>query len=69
MYAAGILAGDEETPEARGAIGGKFDAAHHVVRGRHDLDQSTSEVEAAIGTALHHAFEFLAHALGTEMGH
>ena len=69
MHAAGILAGDEEAVQLGAAIRSEFDAAHHVMRGRHDLHQSAGEVEAAVGAALDHALELLAHALRAEMGH
>ena len=39
------------------------------MRGRHDFDESASEIEAAVGAALDHAFEFLAHALRPEVTH
>src|SRR6202012_4043791 len=45
------------------------DAAHEVVRRRHDLDQTASQVETTVGAALHHTLEFLAHTLGPELTH
>src|SRR5262249_56812210 len=51
------------------AIGRELDAAHHVMRGRHDFDTSRGEIEAAIGAALDHALELSPHVVGTEMSH
>ena len=42
------------------AVGVELDAAHHVVRGRHDFDEAAREIEAAVGAALDHALELLA---------
>ncbi len=42
---------------------------HHVVRSGHDFDEATREIEAAIGAALDHAFEFTPHAIRAEMPH
>ena len=39
------------------AVGRELHPAHHVVRGRHHLDQAAGQVETAIGAALHHALE------------
>src|SRR6185436_3692613 len=69
VHAARVLAGDEEAVELARAIQPEHGPAHHVVRGRNDLDQPAREVEAAIGAALDHALELLRHALRPEMTH
>src|SRR5690606_13264326 len=40
-----------------------------VVRRRHHLDQAAGEIEAAIGTALDHAFELFADLIRPEVAH
>ena len=67
--AARILAGNEQSVAFRRAVGRKLDAAHHVMRGRHDFDLARGEIETAIGATLDHALELAAHVLGTEMRH
>ena len=51
------------------AIGAEHHAAHHVVRGRHHLDQAAGEVEAAVGAALDHALEAAPHVVRPEVRH
>ena len=69
MHAAGILTGRVEAAQLGRAIRRELDAAHHVMRGRNDLDPVARKVETAIGAALDHALELTAHAVGTEMRH
>ena len=69
VHAARILARDEQPFALGRAIGGELDAAHHVVRGRHDFDLAGGEIEAAIGAALDHSLELAAHVVGTQMRH
>ena len=53
----------------RQAIGFEGDAAHHVMRGRHDFNEAAGEIEAAILAALDHAFEVFPVILGAEVAH
>ena len=69
MHAPGVLAGREQSGQRRGAVGAEDHAAHHVVRGRHHLDQAAGEVEATVGAALDHALEQLAHLVRAEVVH
>ncbi len=69
VHAAGVLAGGEEPGQRRRAVGPEDDAAHHVVRGRHDLDEPAGEVEAAIRAALDHALELASHVVDAEVRH
>src|SRR5690606_23484462 len=69
VNAARILARDEEAGEFRLGVDVTEDATHEVMRGRHDLDETTGEIEAAVGAALDHALELLRHLLATEMAH
>ena len=69
MNAARILPRDEQPPQCGRAIGGEFQAAHHVVRGRNNLHACARQIESAIGTALDHALELAAHIVGAEMRH
>ncbi len=69
MHAPGILAGRKQPLKPGRAIEPEHDAAHHVVGRRDHLDAPARKIEAAVGAALDHAFEFLAHALGAEMVH
>ena len=69
MHAARVLARDEEARELGRAVGLEHDAAHHVVRGRHDFDEAAREIEAAVVAALDHALEDLAHVLRPEVPH
>src|SRR6185503_3251977 len=66
VHAAGVLARDEQARELAPALAVEHYTAHHVVRRRDDFDQSPREIEAAVGAALDHALELLAHALGPE---
>ena len=67
--AARVLARGVEAGQGRGGVGLEGDAAHHVMRRRHHLDQPAGEVEAAVPAALDHALEALLDRSGTEMGH
>ena len=69
VHPARILAGDKQPRQLGAAIGREFDAAHQVVRGRHDFDFARREVEPAVGAAFDHALELAAHVLRPEMGH
>ncbi len=69
VHAARVLAGHEQSRERGRAIGGELDTAHHVMRGRHDLDTASGEIEAAIRAALDHALELAPHIVGAEVRH
>ena len=69
MHAACVLACDEQPAQRGGAVGGELHPAHHVVSRRHHFHQPRGEIEAAVGAALHHALEVLAHPLRAEVRH
>ena len=69
MRAAGILAGDEHARHLGEAVLVELDAAHHVMRGRHDLDQPFDKVEADVAAAVDHALELLDDHARIEMRH
>ena len=69
MGAAGILTGHIEALHRGAGVGVDHHAAHEIVGRGHHFDETGGQVEAAIGTALDHAFELLAHFVGTEMRH
>ena len=69
MGAAGVLPGDIEAGQVRPRIGVADQAAHEIMRRRHDLDPAAGEVEAAVGAAPDHAAELRAHRLRPQMAH
>ena len=69
VYPAGVFARREQARERGRAVGGKLHAAHHVMRGRHHLDQAAGEIETAVCAALDHALELSAHILGSQVAH
>src|SRR6185312_776457 len=69
MNAAGVFPGRIKTIHLGRAVCGKFEPAHHVMRGRDDFDTARREIEAAIRATLDHALEILPDFLGAEMTH
>ncbi len=69
MGAAGIFARDVEALHRGAGVHVDHNAAHEIMRGWHHFDHAACQIEAAVGAALDHALEFLAHIVGPEMGH
>ena len=69
VNAASILACNIEAVDRRGRVDLADNAAHQVVRGRHDFDDTAGEIEATVGATLDHALELLTHLLRPEMSH
>ena len=69
MHAARVLAGDEQARPLGRSVRIAHEPAHAVMRGRHDLDETAGEIEAAIRAALDHALELLGDLLGSKMRH
>src|SRR5205823_12348383 len=69
VHAACILAGDEKPGPIGRRVRAADNAAYEVVRGRHYLNQSAGEIEAAIAAAIDHAFELLCHPVRPEVAH
>ena len=69
VYTTTVLTGGKQTGHLCRCIDVKLHTAHHIVRGRHDLDPAASQVKATVGTALDHTGKSFGDILGTKVRH